>query len=123
MTSIEKLLDKAVKHCSRPSYNALAERTGLSRQTISQFKTGVVPVPEERIAEFARIAGEDPAAWLLLIKSEQTTGEAGKVWARLARQFGAAAALAFVSLAVAPYSQASVMHEKVGADSPSMHIM
>lgn len=98
-TYAEKLLDNAVKKCERPSFKALAERVGVTAQTISQFKLGIVPMPDERIVQFAKIAGEDPDLWLLIIKAEQTHGEAGRAWARLARKFGAAAAV-FVMLCV-----------------------
>lgn len=93
MSHVEKLLDKAAHKCERPSYRALAERMGVTSASLSQFKLGQVPMPDERIVQAAKIAGEDPDLWLLIVKAEQTQGEAGKVWARLARKFGAAAAI------------------------------
>lgn len=99
MSRVQELLDKAVRKCSQPTYVALAERMGITRASLSQFKLGQVPMSDERVVQAAKIAGEDPDLWLLIINAEQTHGEAGKAWARLARKFGAAAAV-FVMLCV-----------------------
>lgn len=67
---------------------------------MSQFKNGIIPIPDERVVQIAKIAGENPDLWLLIINAEQTHGEAGKAWARLVKKFGAAAAIALVALGV-----------------------
>lgn len=102
MDAINNLLDKAREHCSLPSDGALAERLGVSRQLVSQWRKGHNPLADERIAQIARAAGEDAGVWLVRVRAEQTHGEAAKAWARLARQLGAAAALAIV--AFIPYT-------------------
>lgn len=98
MDAINNLLDKAREHCSLPSDGALAERLGVSRQLVSQWRKGHNPLADERIAQVARAAGEDAGVWLVRIRAEQTTGDAAKAWAKLARQLGTAATVAAVGL-------------------------
>ncbi|NUO74583.1 MAG: hypothetical protein HOQ32_01075 [Lysobacter sp.] len=57
------------------------------------------------IEKMASDLGDNPLLMVALAMKEQSQGDAAKTWARFARQLGAAAALAFVSLL--PYSQAA----------------
>ena len=98
MTAIAELLDKAKKARSIPSDNAFAVAMGWRRQVVSQWRNGDSYPSEDHIAQLAEIANDDPVTWLVRIKAERTDGAAGKAWARLARQLGAAAALAVAAL-------------------------
>ena len=94
MTAVNKLLDKARESCSTTSDAAFAERIGVTRQLVSQWRTGKTPLPDERIAQLARISKDDPGRWLVAIRAEQSHGEAAKAWTVLSKRIGAAAAVA-----------------------------
>lgn len=102
MTSVNKLLAKARECCSASSDAAFAERIGVTRQLVSQWRKGATPIPDERIAQLARLCKDDPAQWLVAVRAEQSHGEAAKAWASLARRLGAAAAVACAAVAL-PY--------------------
>lgn len=106
MSAVNKLLDKTREACSISTDVGLAEKLGVSRQLVNQWRKGANPMSDERIAQIAGIAGEDVSTWLVLVRAEQTHGDAGRAWAKLARQLGAAAALAVVGLFVALPGQA-----------------
>src|SRR5688572_23874498 len=94
MSAIALLLDKAKQTRSIESDNAFAVAMGWRRQVISQWRSGDSYPSEDHIALLAETAKEDAVKWLVLVKAERTEGLAGKAWARLARQLGAAAAIA-----------------------------
>jgi transcriptional regulator with XRE-family HTH domain len=98
MDAVNKLLDKARATCSLPSDVALAEKLGVSRQLVSQWRKGANPLSDDRIAQVAHLAKDDGGRWLLLIHAERASGAAAKDWAALVRKFGAAAAVGAVAL-------------------------
>jgi hypothetical protein len=93
MTYVALLLDKAKTKVSPANYSGLADRMGVTRQLVSQWKNDVVPLPDERIAQLAKIAGEDAAKWLVAVHAERAHGEAKRGWLQAARQLGIAAAI------------------------------
>jgi len=117
MQTISALLDKAKKRRSLASDTALATVFGLHRQAISKWRNGEAYPSQDHIAQLADLAGEDPAAWLVRVQAEREQGAAGEAWRRLARQLGAAAALALA--AALPYhgSEAGVNPAKLNADN------
>jgi len=98
MSAIADLIDRAKKARAIPSDNAFAVAMGWRRQVISQWRSGDSYPSEDHIAQLAELAHDDPVKWLVAVKAERTDGPAGKAWARLARQLGAAAAVAAVAL-------------------------
>lgn len=98
MTAANKLLDKARECCSLASDHALADRLQVSRQLVSQWRTGKNPLSDERVAQLARLCKEDAGQWLVAIRAEQSQGDAARAWATLARRLGAAAAVGVVAL-------------------------
>jgi transcriptional regulator with XRE-family HTH domain len=98
MNAVNKLLDKAVETCSPAKDIALAEKLGVTRQLVNQWRKGTNPLSDERIAQLAKLANEDAGTWLVLVRAEQAQGEAKKEWAKLAKHLGAAAALFAVAL-------------------------
>lgn len=94
MATLALLLDKAKKARSMSSDNAFAVSMGWRRQVVSQWRNAESYPSEDHIAQLAEIAHEDPVEWLVRVKAERSEGAAAKYWARLARQLGAAAALA-----------------------------
>lgn len=69
----------------------LSEQMGIKVASLSSWKKGDSPLPDERIRQLAKIAGQDPGPWLLLIHSEQDEGDLGREWARLYKRLGMAA--------------------------------
>ena len=112
MAIVAALLDKARSVRSIPSDLALAERLGISRQAVSNWRHGDKFPDEETIAQLALLAGDDPAQWLVAIKAVRTDGAAGKAWAALAKRLGAAAAVLLV--AALPLSAEAKISEKAG---------
>lgn len=53
------------------TYAALAARVGVTTATMSQWRSGAVPLSEERLEEFAEIAGENAGFWDIAIRSER----------------------------------------------------
>ncbi len=68
-------------------------------------------MPEERIRQLAKFAGEDPGHWLLLIKSEQEKGDLGKEWAKLYKRLTATAATLIAGACV---SSSNVSYASIG---------
>jgi transcriptional regulator with XRE-family HTH domain len=97
MSTRNVLLDKAAAACSPANFTALAARLHVSRQTVSQWRKGEIPLPDARIVELCAIAHEDPADWLVTIHADEG-GKVGAAWARVARRLGIAASVALAAL-------------------------
>lgn len=119
MDAVNKLLDKARAACSLTSDVALAEKLGVSRQLVSQWRKGANPLSDDRIAQIAHLAKEDGGRWLLTIHAETAQGAAAKDWAALLRKFGAAAAVSVVALMPLGNVQAATLDGMNG--DPVMH--
>lgn len=98
MDAQNKLLDKVRETCSIPSDGALADRLNVSRQLVNHWRKGRNPMPDATVAHLCGMAHLDAGHWLVLVRADLTQGEASRAWQKLARQLGAAAALAVVSL-------------------------
>ncbi|OWF60527.1 hypothetical protein B1H41_12705 [Xanthomonas vasicola pv. vasculorum] len=88
----ETLIALAVQQALRPTMRGLSEQMGIKVASLSSWKKGDSPLPDERIRQLARIAGQDPGPWLLLIHSEQDEGDLGREWAKLYKKLGMIAA-------------------------------
>ncbi|MDQ3525127.1 MAG: helix-turn-helix domain-containing protein [Chloroflexota bacterium] len=91
MGNVALLLDKAKNSVSPANYSVLAARLGVSRQSVWQWKTGAAPLPDDRIAQIARIARVDAGEWLVAIHADQSTGDARKGLQSVLRRLGVAA--------------------------------
>lgn len=80
MGVLATLLDRARKGENLRSDNALALRTGLSRQAISKWRTEDGYPEEEHIALLAKMAGDLPIDWLHAVRAERATGAAREAW-------------------------------------------
>jgi len=76
----------------------LAEQIGVTVASLSEWNTGKRPIPDDRIQQLAKIAGQDPGPWLLLIRSEQDGGELGREWAKLYKRLAGTAVLAALAI-------------------------
>lgn len=98
---VETLIALAVQHALRKSMRGLADQMGIKVASLSDWKTGKSPIPEERVHQLAKIAGQDPGPWLLLIKAEQGEGDLAREWGKLAaRLAGMAGAIALAAGAI-----------------------
>ncbi|ARO68580.1 hypothetical protein B9J09_05630 [Xylella fastidiosa subsp. pauca] len=106
-----KLIELAVQRLDRKNVRALAERIDIAHGVLYDWKNGNKPIPNERIQELAKIAGEDAGQWLLLIRSEQDQGELSKEWEKLYKRLTATAAALIVGVGV---STANTSHASMG---------
>lgn len=102
MSHVAELLDKAKTHVSPGNYSELARVIGASRQELNAWKSGKAPMPQRRIAQLARIAGEDAGMWWLLIESERAAPEVRPAVARKLRALGLVAAVVLAVFATSP---------------------
>lgn len=122
MNNTTKLLDLARSKCDGGSYAALARRIGVTPQSLNQWKLGEYPMPLERIAEIAKIAGENADDWKILLRAEQSTGEEKKTWENVVRRLGIAAAIA-LAVGFLPGANASPTGKNSYAEMPNLGIM
>src|SRR5690606_20247131 len=85
----------------------LAEQMGITVSSLSDWKVGKSPIPDDRIQQLAKIAGQDAGPWLLLIHSEQDQGELGREWAKLYKRLASTALV--VAIAAGTISPAFAM--------------
>ncbi|MCG8276638.1 DUF3693 domain-containing protein [Stenotrophomonas sp. NLF4-10] len=85
----------------------LAEQIGVTVASLSEWNTGKRPIPDDRIQQLAKIAGQDAGPWLLLIHSEQDQGELGREWAKLYKRLASTALV--VAIAAGTISPAFAM--------------
>jgi len=113
MNATNKLLDKWIEwRSTQPgkasSNTAIAKDLGVTGPSIANYRSGLSQAAPHVIEQMAREIGENPVAWLALVESERArNADDRKTWQRLARSFGAAAALALVALF--PTAKASAM--------------
>ncbi|PWH28095.1 hypothetical protein CEX93_07270 [Xanthomonas euvesicatoria] len=98
---IKALIGLAVQRLDRKSVRALAERMGIAHGVLYEWRDGKKPVPDERIQQIAKIAGQDAGEWLLLIHSEQDQGDLGREWAKLYKRLGMTAAGILCAIGIA----------------------
>lgn len=66
------LILKAMNRGGFETYSALARHVGVSTATMSQWRNGSVPLSQERIVEFCKIARENEGVWAMLIYADNT---------------------------------------------------
>jgi transcriptional regulator with XRE-family HTH domain len=91
MTALNKLLDLAKEKCQCATDAALAGRIHVSRAYLSSWRNGKDVMPDDRVVQLALLAGVDPADWLVLITTEQTTGATHRAWERVLQRLAIAA--------------------------------
>lgn len=109
MDAKNKLLDAAKKICLTDS--GTARRLDITRQTISHWRSGRYPMPEEQITAIAQIAHESPEKWLVLIAAEQSQGATHRAWLKAAERLGIAASLVMLLGGAAPPAGAFCAHQ------------
>ncbi|MGV7205965.1 DUF3693 domain-containing protein [Xanthomonas citri] len=94
MPSANELLDRARTGAKLPSDNALAQRLGVTRAVISNWRKGRNPMPDERIAQICALAKLDGGEWMAKIHAEAAASPAEKaLWRSVLDRLSAAAAV------------------------------
>lgn len=112
---VATLIELAVQRLDRKSVRALSQRLGIAHGVLYEWKAGTKPIPEERILQIARIAGQDPQPWLLLIKSEQGEGELSREWGKMAKKLAAITGIAALFAAIYWTDQPTTIKEWISA--------
>ncbi|WP_416640629.1 DUF3693 domain-containing protein [Xanthomonas arboricola] len=126
---VNTLIELCVQRTDRKSVRAFAEQLGIAHGVMNDWKNGKKPIPEERIRQFAKFAQLDPGPWLLLIKSEQDTGDLGREWAKLYKKLGMTVMAVLLCIGSALPGRAEAhrpaeLHHSLQADNPhSLYIM
>lgn len=133
---IKLLIDRAKDKHGIPSDAQLAGALGVTPQTLSQWKSRQIPITDERVIDLAKIAGDPPDLWLVMMQFDQAkTPAAKKSWEAAAVRLASAIdglkltaiaglcaiGLAFPSLGKA--HQIDISPYTSGSESGSMHIM
>ena len=64
----------------------IARALTLQRQTISDYRKGKRPIPDERVVDLALLAGLDPGLTLLKMKAHYADGRSREYWEGLAKR-------------------------------------
>lgn len=120
MDALKNLLDKATERCSPSNGEGLAKKLGVTRSAVSKWRTGS-PIAEKHLTALIEVAHADPRVAVTVLQEQATTSQERSVWGALARQLGAAAALAIVGLFVALPGQAQASTDDSLTAAPVMH--
>ena len=111
MSYAAKLIEQAMT-AQGYSNTELALALGVKQPTIAGWKAGRgSPMSEERVLELCALAGiKDATPWLIGVHGEASRNAAARsALTKLARQLGAAAAIACVAVLYAPVAPASTL--------------
>ncbi|MCD8456525.1 hypothetical protein FUT69_08405 [Xylella taiwanensis] len=115
---VKKLIELAVQRLDRSNVHALAERLEIAHGVLYEWRNGTKPIPDERIRQLAKIAGEDAGHWLLLIRSEQDKGDLGREWAKLYKRLTTTVATLVVGVGVSlPHTSQASMTNHGGVEA------
>lgn len=107
MSAQASLLDKVREKCSIPSDNALAQRIGISRAAVSEWRSDQRPMPDERIAQLCAMAHIEPAEWLARLHAERAASAVERrAWMSILERLRPAAAVAGLAMLLGLGSQA-----------------
>jgi len=122
MDAVNQLLDQARVGTNLPSDNALAQRMGVTRAVVSNWRQARNPIPDERIAQLCAMAKLDGPAWTARIHAERAASPAERaMWkSMLDRLSAVAAVLALVVFAAPGAARAKAVDSQgfSGSDQP-----
>ena len=96
MSAVNNLLDKYRQTCALTSDSAVADRLGLTRQGVHQWRKGSAWPSEEHVVSMAKTISEPEERWLAAIAMDRAPQPVKKYWLRLLQ----AAAVAVVAVAL-----------------------
>ncbi|WP_164229425.1 DUF3693 domain-containing protein [Stenotrophomonas maltophilia] len=127
MDAVNQLLDQARVGTNLPSDNALAQRMGVTRAVVSNWRQARNPIPDERIAQLCAMAKLDGPAWTARIHAERAASPAERaMWkSMLDRLSAAAAVVALVALSMPGLANAKTgqIQAVSGTENGGMYIM
>ncbi|HHA2589881.1 TPA: DUF3693 domain-containing protein [Stenotrophomonas maltophilia] len=118
MDAVNQLLDQARIGANLPSDNALAQRMGVTRAVVSNWRQARNPIPDERIAQICAIAKLDGPLWIAMIHAERAQTQTERALWRLMldRISAAAAVVALVALSLpSPGNAKTAQNQAVSA--------
>lgn len=122
MDAVNQLLDQARVGTNLPSDNALAQRMGVTRAVVSNWRQGRNPIPDERIAQLCAMAKLDGPAWTARVHAERAASPAERaMWKSMLDRLSAVAAVLALAVFAAPgAARAKVIdsQEFSGSDQP-----
>ncbi|MGE8270464.1 MAG: DUF3693 domain-containing protein [Stenotrophomonas geniculata] len=103
MDAVNQLLDQARVGTNLPSDNALAQRMGVTRAVVSNWRQARNPIPDERIAQLCAMAKLDGPAWTARIHAERAASPAERaMWKSMLDRLSAVAAVLALVVFAAP---------------------
>ena len=103
MDAVNQLLDQARVGTNLPSDNALAQRMGVTRAVVSNWRQARNPIPDERIAQLCAMAKLDGPAWTARIHAERAASPAERaMWKSMLDRLSAVAAVLALVVFTAP---------------------
>lgn len=123
MDAVNQLLDQARVGTNLPSDNALAQRMGVTRAVVSNWRQARNPIPDERIAQLCAMAKLDGPAWTARIHAERAASPAERaMWkSMLDRLSAVAAVLALVVFAAPGAARAKAIDSQGFSGSDQAH--
>lgn len=118
MDAVNQLLDQARIGANLPSDNALAQRMGVTRAVVSNWRQARNPIPDERVAQICAMAKLDGPLWIAMIHAERAQTQTERALWRLMldRISAAAAVVALVALSLPSLGNAkTAQNEAVSA--------
>lgn len=135
--AITILLDKARQRAGLASDAELARHMRVRPPTLSQWRSGTVPLPDARIVQLAEICSDPPEMWLVVLQAGKAkNATVRRAWldayTHLAKHLGIAAAVAlcvigmgentlvFSTFAASPFLPMHIMSIQWHAWDPSI---
>lgn len=92
MNATADLFDQVRAKAGISSDNVLSQRMGVTRAVVSNWRSGVKPIPDERIAQLCALGKLDGPEWMARIHAEKAQSPAERaLWSKMLTRLGAAA--------------------------------
>ena len=94
MDTLSALLKAAKSATDANTVQAVADRLGVSRQTVYTWKRGELEIDDEHLARLIELAGADPSAAIEVRRETAKSHRQRAMWTGVAKRLGMAAAVA-----------------------------
>lgn len=123
MNATADLFDQVRAKAGISSDNVLSQRMGVTRAVVSNWRSGVKPIPDERIAQLCALGKLDGPEWMARIHAEKAQSPAERaLWSKMLVRLAAAAI--FVAPLSAGAADKALQNQAVTLDKlPGMYIM
>ncbi|KXB19703.1 DUF3693 domain-containing protein [Xylella fastidiosa] len=101
MKNVNELIDQVREKTKISSDNRLAEKIGIKRQTIHQWRQGTAPIADERIAQLCAIGKLDAPRWIAKIHAERAESPTERAaWKAMLERLTATAATLLIGAGI-----------------------